>query len=222
MKRMAFFLFFSLCAYGQTSATGPAKTTGPCSPAVPGSHNTFNIRCSGVDSAQISELHKVLNKILANQIDTNAVMTKLNEILATTRETAARSRPRTIDASTKAALIFEWAQLPAKIVVISEPMGAPESYQFAERVLAVLKDAKWQAEGIVEQTTYPPRSDIFICVHGESEASLRSATLLADSFVRMGHKVKGAKGCRAQDPKRMPDNLLSDPDAIELSIGPRS
>jgi hypothetical protein len=64
----------------QTTSTGNATSSGPCSPANTGNKNTFTIKC-GIDQKQGQEMLSIMNKILANQLDTNAVMTKLDEIL---------------------------------------------------------------------------------------------------------------------------------------------
>src|ERR1700722_4203795 len=64
----------------QTTTTGKAQTTGACSPAVTGNKNTFAINC-GIDKKQGQKMLEILNKILANQLDPDAVMTKLDEIL---------------------------------------------------------------------------------------------------------------------------------------------
>ena len=65
--------------WGQTTTTGKAETTGLCSPAVTGSENTFTINC-GIGQEQGQKMLVILNKILANQLDPDAVMRKLDEI----------------------------------------------------------------------------------------------------------------------------------------------
>ena len=62
------------------SQTGPATASGNCGIANTGSGNTFNISC-GIGKQQGEALLKIINKILANQIDPEAVMKKLDEIL---------------------------------------------------------------------------------------------------------------------------------------------
>jgi len=73
-------LLFAMPCWCQTTTTGKAETTGACSPAVTGSKNTFTIKC-GVDKKQGQKMLDILNKILANQLDPDAVMAKLDEIL---------------------------------------------------------------------------------------------------------------------------------------------
>src|ERR1700682_3389439 len=73
-------LFVAVPCWSQTTTTGKAETKGSCSPAVTGSDNTFTIHC-GIDKAQGQKMLNILNKILANQLDPDAVMAKLDEIL---------------------------------------------------------------------------------------------------------------------------------------------
>ncbi len=74
------FVLLAAPCWGQATTTGTADTKGPCSPAVTGSKNTFTINC-GIDKKQGQKMLDILNKILANQLDPQAVMTKLDEIL---------------------------------------------------------------------------------------------------------------------------------------------
>lgn len=69
------------CRSQKPSTTGEATTTGPCSPAVTGNNNQFNINCQGISKEQGAKMLGILNKILANQLDPEAVMAKLDEIL---------------------------------------------------------------------------------------------------------------------------------------------
>ena len=77
---LVLWLLISVPCWSQTTATGPAETKGPCSPAVTGSKNTFTINC-GISQKQGEKMLDILNKILANQLDPEAVMSKLDEIL---------------------------------------------------------------------------------------------------------------------------------------------
>jgi len=72
-------LLLAVPCLSQTTTTGGAETKGPCSPAVTGSNNNFAIEC-GIGKEQGHKMLAILNKILANQLDPEAVMTKLDEI----------------------------------------------------------------------------------------------------------------------------------------------
>jgi hypothetical protein len=73
-------LLVSLPCWTQTAATGRASTGGPCSVANTGSDNKIQINC-GIGREQGEKMLAILNKILANRIDSDAVMAKLDEIL---------------------------------------------------------------------------------------------------------------------------------------------
>jgi hypothetical protein len=75
-------LAFILCSgstYGQTTVSGAASTRGACSPANTGNGNIFNITC-GIGKEQGNQLLAIMNRVIANQIDPTAVLTKLDEI----------------------------------------------------------------------------------------------------------------------------------------------
>lgn len=65
------------------TATGKAETRGSCSPAVSGNGNKITITCNGVGREEEKKIVAILNKILADQLDTEQVMAKLNEISKT-------------------------------------------------------------------------------------------------------------------------------------------
>jgi hypothetical protein len=69
----------SISGWSQTAPTGAAITKGSCSPAVTGNGNSFIIKC-GIDPIEGEKMVEILNKILQNQLDPSAVMTKLKEI----------------------------------------------------------------------------------------------------------------------------------------------
>lgn len=81
MRSIALLLVLTESIYGQVRPTGPATTTNSvCSQANTGNNNTFNITC-GIGKQQGEQMLKILNQVLANQLDPDAVMAKLDEIL---------------------------------------------------------------------------------------------------------------------------------------------
>ena len=77
----------SLHAVGAAQSTGGAIAPGICSVANTGRKNIFNINC-GIGREQGRKLLKIVNKIVANQLDSDAVMVKLDEIIANQKEEA--------------------------------------------------------------------------------------------------------------------------------------
>jgi hypothetical protein len=69
-----------LPCWTQTTATGNASTSQPCSVANTGNGNKIQINC-GIGKEQGEKVLAILNKIVANHLDPNAVMAKLDEIL---------------------------------------------------------------------------------------------------------------------------------------------
>lgn len=60
-------LLITMPCWSQTTTTGRAETTGPCSPAVTGNNNTFTINCQGITKEQGAEILKTLNKIIETE-----------------------------------------------------------------------------------------------------------------------------------------------------------
>ncbi len=69
--------FLPLLALAQQSST----TSGPCSPVAPNNSGAITINCSGLSAKQGDQMLKILNKILTDRLDTDAVLKKLDEIL---------------------------------------------------------------------------------------------------------------------------------------------
>jgi hypothetical protein len=84
----ALVLFISLPCWTQTTTTpGQANANAPCSVADTGSGNKIQINC-GIGKEQGQKMLAILNKILAKQLDPDAVMAKLDEILHTVNPNA--------------------------------------------------------------------------------------------------------------------------------------
>jgi hypothetical protein len=66
---------------GVAYAGQTAKTTGQCSPIATNNKGTITINCPGMSEEQSEQILKILNKILAEKLDYNEVMNKLDEIL---------------------------------------------------------------------------------------------------------------------------------------------
>jgi hypothetical protein len=69
-------LLFSSVAVAQQSAT----TSAPCSPITPNNTGSITINCPGVSKEDGRKMLAILNRILANQINPDLVMVKLDEI----------------------------------------------------------------------------------------------------------------------------------------------
>ncbi|MGA8764603.1 MAG: hypothetical protein WB562_17170, partial [Candidatus Sulfotelmatobacter sp.] len=86
----------------------------------------------------------ILNKILANQLDPDAVMAKLDDILKGVNELRRSSGSRHLTDQQKAILISAMGPFRGAKVMITVPMNDPEAYHFAEDFSAVFRSAGFQ------------------------------------------------------------------------------
>jgi hypothetical protein len=170
---MRYVLFLMLCVvplHAQT--TGTANTTGPCSPAVTGNNNQFMIKCDGVSKLEGDKILAVMNKILANQLDTATVLKKLDEILKTRplnqncpngicaggditgNPTVYNAAPqRRLSEEQKNALANCLRQNPGKFTVASLANNS-EAHKYAEDWYEVFTSADWSNEQPIPIPTF--------------------------------------------------------------------
>jgi hypothetical protein len=132
-----FLLSFAAMAQSQ-STTGPATTKGSCSPANTGNDNTFVINC-GIDKGQGAELIAIMNKILANQLNSADVMAKLDEILRNVHP------PRRLPASQKSELSECLKKKPGRFSIMSLQDNS-EANRYAQDWREVFISAGWEIE----------------------------------------------------------------------------
>jgi hypothetical protein len=140
-------LLIALPCWGQTTTTGKAESAGACSPAVSGNNNTFTIKC-GIDKKQGQKMLDILNKILANQIDPDAVMRKLDEIKKDVEQL--RKNPpyhyASLDNNARDALAVALSEKRGTISVTTRNPGA-EVMDFATTLLIIFHGARWNTQG---------------------------------------------------------------------------
>ena len=158
---MRLIIFLLLFAIPLPAQTGNANTNGPCSPAVTGNNNQFTIRCDGVSKAEGDKILAVMNKILANQLDTVTVLKKLDEILKirglnqncpngicaggdiTGSSTVYNAAPpRRLLAEQKTALVNCLQRNPGKFTVAALANNS-EAYKYAQDWYDVFNSAHW-------------------------------------------------------------------------------
>lgn len=81
MKPIAALLLSSL-----TLAQQSATTSAPCSPIAPDNTGTITIKCPGMPKEQWQTLLSILNKIQANQVNPDLVMSRLDQLIETQAE----------------------------------------------------------------------------------------------------------------------------------------
>ena len=127
---------------GQKTSTGPAETSGPCSPAVTGNNNTFNITC-GIGQEQGRKMLSILNKILASQIDPDAVMAKLDEIQKGIEKIREANIQRHLTPAQKTALLEKLKSLPKLRLIFRIENGTAEVATFADDFVEVFTQLGW-------------------------------------------------------------------------------
>ena len=89
-------LLLGMALSAQTQAPSVVQQAqGPCSVAVSGSNNQV-FTCRGVDKQTADQILRILNRIMANQLDPALVITKLDEIqkaVGDIQQTAAKTPP---------------------------------------------------------------------------------------------------------------------------------
>jgi hypothetical protein len=81
------------------------KTSGACSPIVGTNQGTVTIECSGLSQEVSEQIIQILNKILASQVDQQAVLKQLNELSKGYDALASRS----IDAQRGVTSIYDFS-----------------------------------------------------------------------------------------------------------------
>lgn len=74
---MKYLILLFSCSF---AAAQSATTSGPCSPIAPQNTGSITINCPGVSGEEGRKMLAILNRILANQINPDLVMVKLDEI----------------------------------------------------------------------------------------------------------------------------------------------
>jgi len=75
--RVVALLFLPVLALAQQANT----TTGQCSPIAPNNSGSITINCQGIPAKLGTQLVEILNRVAKKQLDPDAVMARLDEIL---------------------------------------------------------------------------------------------------------------------------------------------
>jgi hypothetical protein len=137
--KLVIMLFFSSLALAQQSAT----TSAPCSPIAPDNTGTITINCPGMSKEQGQKMLAILNKILANQLDPDVVIGKLDEI-EKELQGVAKSIPRSRVMSEPHLQVFTSAlneTIGGIRVIIAG--SSDDVYPLAKQLCEAAKQAKW-------------------------------------------------------------------------------
>ena len=210
MKAVALTLFSCVLMFGQTGSTGSAETMGACSPANTGSNNVFNITC-GIGKEKGELMLKILNKILASQLDPAEVMSKLDEILKGVNEIKAASADRRLSESQKVLLLAFLRGFKGQTVTITSLISDPEAFRYAQDFAGVFKEAGFvlqqfaegaETTGVNLVLTFYPVTGVDLVLGGEAA----SKTPLAQGLHMMLNRAEIKHGFRfvySQNPSPM-------------------
>jgi hypothetical protein len=127
-------------ALGQ-SFSGSATTKSSCSPANTGNNNTFNITCQGISDKLGAQLIDLLNRVARNQLDAEAVMSKIDGCLEGVREVGEQQATRHLTEGQKATLLSTILPFRGSRVTIAATEGDPEAYAYAQDFVTLFRQA---------------------------------------------------------------------------------
>lgn len=182
--------FFAVGGFCQ-SPSGSAATTGPCSPAVSGSNNKTNFTCVGLDPKLTSQLLELMNRVATNQLDAQAVMSKLDGCLAQLKSVREQQEPWHLTVAQKSqfvALLPQPPELnPAKVTVAA--LGGDRNASLvAVDLIGALRERAWmdktsayssdftinpQVTGIVLVTTHDEFPQAFALAQALKSAGIK-------------------------------------------------
>jgi hypothetical protein len=167
----------------------PIETKGACSPIATGDNNTFQITC-GIGKSQGAQMLKILNKILLNQLDPDAVMAKLDEIQRGIDDLRNATAERTIievDAQRLIATLRSFSEQKASLMALSSDN---EAKRLARRIQGILSAAQWDVpDDIGDGQVFGPG------IHIGVELTVREQTPAATALLQsLGHILENVRG----------------------------
>ncbi len=135
--RIAFLVFLPCLAVAQQSST-----SGPCSPITPNNSGSITITCPGFSREQGDALLRIVNKIFANQLDPNTVMSKLDEISLGIQDIQRRTGDRFITVAQANALAQILRQSPDSVTAVI--LGDREANTYGRIVFSLLQNSGWR------------------------------------------------------------------------------
>jgi hypothetical protein len=167
--------------WAQATATGKADSAGPCSPAVSGNNNTFTINC-GISHKQGQQMLNILNKVLANQIDPEAVMAKLDEIQNDIRHIQSRQGWPELTADQAKILTGKLGMFPKQKVSIVVTNQDNNKWLVAGQLRDAFQSAKWDATLGTNMWMGEPVRGIYVGVKADTLATRSLIYGLRDIF----------------------------------------
>jgi hypothetical protein len=137
--RLVMVLLLSSVGLAQQSNT----TSAPCSPIAPNNSGSITISCPGMSKEQGQKMIDILNKILANRVDTNAVMEKLDGCLAGVNQIVEKEAPRHITAQQQESIVRAISQFKGQRIGTVVNNSKRENLDYFNELKDVLVAAGW-------------------------------------------------------------------------------
>lgn len=190
--KYALVLLISMSApvWCQTAATGTASTSGSCSPANTGNGNTFTIKC-GIGQEQGQKMLAILNKILANQLNPDTVMAKLDDILGAIHHIQIRQGWPELTQDQLKHLTTTLSAFPGQTVNIAMANQDTNKTFLARQLRTSIERANWKLTiGAQAILMSEPPTGIYIAVKDNTPAAVAFVNSFADIFGRAAVTVE--------------------------------
>jgi hypothetical protein len=150
-------LAFSSFALLQQSAT----TSGQCSPISPNNSGAITINCPGMSKEQGQKMIAILNKILADQLDPDAVMAKLDEIIANQEKQSeeigkikGQQGPWLLDPTIQERMFDSLKNAPKVPVIVESQTRSTQN--FSQGIVNVFMKLKWPLRKRITESSNAP------------------------------------------------------------------
>ena len=129
-------------SFAQTTKSS-SETRGACSPIANNNQGSITIRCTGFSAEQNKQILEILHQLsLKRSRDQDAVLSKLNEVLATVRASQRQSASRVISPQQQSMILnSSWGECPKERILITAPNGDPEAQALAVQLEEILNRA---------------------------------------------------------------------------------
>src|ERR1035437_2410484 len=184
MKKTATIFGITVFAIAQSfsQSTGTVQQSGDCSINAAGSNTQLTINCSGISKAQGQKMLAILNKILMNQLDPDAVMAKLDEIQNDIRHIQRRQGWPELTEDQVRTLTSKLSAFPRQKVMIILTNPDTNKSLLAGQLRDAIQRATWDVKQGSNMCMGPPLTGIYITVRDETPAALSLVNALGEIF----------------------------------------
>jgi hypothetical protein len=150
-------------AQSSTADSRNLETSGECSPISPNNQGTITIQCTGLSERQSKLILDLLRKISSRQSsDRDALMSKLDEVLATVKEAKRQSVPRVISPQKQEQIISysSWGTCANGPVLIVAPNDDTEAQGLAVQLGRILRQVGRPADVVYQPMKKLPGNSV--------------------------------------------------------------